>query len=268
MSSDRYIPVEIKRQVRQKCFFGCVICGMPFYEYEHIEEYAQVKEHTVENIILLCPNHHASKTTQKLSKERLIYAKNNPFNGSKEHTSAYKIEPSSNLEIKIGTNTCIGWNVSRIKDHHIFFINGESYFTLHADDDGWLTVSLKITDPQGEVLLKFTKGELTVNTNIFDFSYEGNRILIRDKDSKKIILDVRIADNIVAISYAYFMHQGNDGFMVENGTLYTIGDQTIIGMDTGSLYSHNYHGAWGLLNIRKYPNIKKPGGFGSFITCS
>lgn len=261
------IPESIKRQVRQNSFFGCVICGMPFYEYEHIEEYAQVQEHTVDNIILLCPNHHASKTTHKLSKERLVHAKNNPFNGTKEQTAAYKIEPSSDLAIKIGTNACLGWDSARIKDHHVFWINGESYFTLHANDDGWLSVSLKITDQQGEILLKVINGELSINTNIFDFSYEGNRIIIRDKNYKKIILDVRIADNKVEISHAYFMHQGNDGFIVENGVLYTICNQTNTGMSMGCISSDNYHGAWGLLNSRKYPTIQKLGGFGFFTGC-
>jgi predicted restriction endonuclease len=65
------IPEHISRTVRQQCGFGCAICGMPFFEYEHIEEWADVKEHTVENILLLCPNHHSSKTTKKLSADRL-----------------------------------------------------------------------------------------------------------------------------------------------------------------------------------------------------
>ena len=55
MSDERNIPAEIKRQVRQRCGFGCIICGLPIYEYEHMEEWAKVKRHRTEEITLLCP---------------------------------------------------------------------------------------------------------------------------------------------------------------------------------------------------------------------
>lgn len=38
--NSRNIPLPIQREVRQRCGFGCVICGMPLYEYEHMEEWA------------------------------------------------------------------------------------------------------------------------------------------------------------------------------------------------------------------------------------
>lgn len=48
--NSRNIPLSIQRKVRQRCGFGCVICGMPLYEYEHMAEWAQVKRHN--NLIM------------------------------------------------------------------------------------------------------------------------------------------------------------------------------------------------------------------------
>jgi 5-methylcytosine-specific restriction endonuclease McrA len=39
------IPEGVKREVRQRCGFGCVICGLPIYEYDHLVPYAQVLSH-------------------------------------------------------------------------------------------------------------------------------------------------------------------------------------------------------------------------------
>lgn len=257
------IPEMVKRQVRQNSFFGCVICGMPFYEYEHIEEYAQVKEHTVDNIILLCPNHHSSKTTHKLSKERLIHAKKHPFNASKNQTSVYRVEPSTKLEIILGTNRCLGWDHSRIKDHHVIWVNGESLFTLHAEDE-WLSTSLKITDNNDQVLLNVIRGELIISTNIFDYTYEGNRIIIREKNSGKIIIDLRLSDNKVEVIKALFIHQGIDGFIVDSGALYTILNHTNVGMSIGCVTYNNHFGSWGILNTKRHPHVQKQSGFGFF----
>jgi len=37
----RNIPLPIQREVRQRCGFGCVICGTLLYEYDHILTSAQ-----------------------------------------------------------------------------------------------------------------------------------------------------------------------------------------------------------------------------------
>ncbi len=38
MAEDRpEIPEAMKREVRQRCGFGCLICGLTLYEYELVE---------------------------------------------------------------------------------------------------------------------------------------------------------------------------------------------------------------------------------------
>jgi len=48
----------MQREVRQRCGFGFVICGIPIYHYDHIIDHAEVHEHTADKLTLLCPTHH------------------------------------------------------------------------------------------------------------------------------------------------------------------------------------------------------------------
>ena len=60
--------------------FGCVICGSPLYEYDHLIPWSDVHEHEPENLVLLCPQHHAEKTKGFLTVEALASANDNPRN--------------------------------------------------------------------------------------------------------------------------------------------------------------------------------------------
>jgi len=74
------IEESIKRQVRQRYAFGCVVCGSPLYEYDHIVPYSQVGTHEVENLVLLCDGHHREKTNGLLTEKQVRSAAADPFN--------------------------------------------------------------------------------------------------------------------------------------------------------------------------------------------
>lgn len=75
----RKIPEDVKRAVRQRCGFGCVICAAAIVEYEHIDpEYARARHHSPDGIALLCPTCHAKKTRNFLSRRRVIEAMRDP----------------------------------------------------------------------------------------------------------------------------------------------------------------------------------------------
>lgn len=75
----RAIPEDIKRQVRQRCGYGCVICGTAIVEYEHVRpEFARAKMHDPQGIALLCPTCHGKKTRRFLSLRRVLEAMEKP----------------------------------------------------------------------------------------------------------------------------------------------------------------------------------------------
>lgn len=75
----RDIPDPIKRQVRQACGFGCVVCGASIVEYEHVDpEFAEATEHDPSKITLLCPQCHLKVTTGMWSKQKIKSAMSAP----------------------------------------------------------------------------------------------------------------------------------------------------------------------------------------------
>ena len=78
--SSRDIPLPMQREIRQRCGFGCVLCGLPLYEYEHLLGWANVKRHVAEEITLLCDQHHREKTAGLLPIEKVREANKMPHN--------------------------------------------------------------------------------------------------------------------------------------------------------------------------------------------
>ncbi|MFA0438588.1 HNH endonuclease signature motif containing protein [Vibrio sp. 10N.222.51.C12] len=263
MAEDRpAIPEPIKREVRQQCCFGCAICGMPFFQYDHIDEYADVQEHTADNLVLLCPNHHSAKTTKKLSKERIRAAKQKPFNSTRPHTSGFQVEPTQELLTLLGSNLVKGWYPNGNGDHHPVWINGKSYFTIHSDE-GWLSVSLAVTNDRGEILLTVVRGELMVATGNWDYVYEGDNIKVR-AGLGDIILDINLSDSKVEILKGMFLDRTIDGYVIQDGALHTICEGQNGGISIGCTANANGFGGWGILNQKAFPDVQAPGGFGFF----
>jgi hypothetical protein len=75
----RTIPEDVKRAVRQRCGFGCVICASAIVEHEHIDpEFSRARHHRADGIALLCPTCHAKKTRNFLSRRRVVDAMADP----------------------------------------------------------------------------------------------------------------------------------------------------------------------------------------------
>lgn len=74
----RYIPAEVRREVRQRSKFGCVLCRCGFYQYEHIDPtFEDATEHDPDYICCLCGACHDLITRGHFSKEaiKLAYRK-------------------------------------------------------------------------------------------------------------------------------------------------------------------------------------------------
>ncbi|WP_342323476.1 HNH endonuclease signature motif containing protein [Kosakonia sp. BYX6] len=252
------IPEPIKRKVRQQCGFGCAICGMPFFQYDHIEEYADVQEHNEGNLVLLCPNHHAAKTTKKLSKERIREAKVNPFNNSRASTSVYKVEPSRELITQLGSNVITGWHTDGKSDHNTVWVNGKSFLLIHSDE-GQFTISIDVTDEKGNILLSVKKGELVVSTAAWDYVYEGENIKIRAALGE-VILDLNLSDKKIEIVKGMFIDKNLDGFSVQDGSLKSICAGNSMSTIRNCRWPSSGFGGWGILNSASVPNVSIPQG--------
>ena len=70
----------IKREVRQRCGFGCIKCGNALIQYEHFDPpFEHAKEHNPNGITLLCAGCHDKKREDTYQKSKLK-------NGTSNHT--------------------------------------------------------------------------------------------------------------------------------------------------------------------------------------
>lgn len=75
----RYIDADTKRIVRQRSGFGCVLCGLAFYQYHHVDPpFAEARLHEPEGITLLCGSCHDMVTRGAISPETVRRAMQNP----------------------------------------------------------------------------------------------------------------------------------------------------------------------------------------------
>ncbi len=83
-SADKYglsrdIDAAVKRAIRQRDGFGCVICGSAVYTYEHVDPiFAQARVHDPACITLLCGGCHSRLTKGLLSKATVQQAMTSP----------------------------------------------------------------------------------------------------------------------------------------------------------------------------------------------
>lgn len=200
----RHIPEAIKLLVRKKCGFGCVICGLPIYHYDHIEDFAVVNEHVAENIVLLCPGHHQEKTSKRLSKEVVERASESPANLNKEFSAPHPILMVGDTgRLEVGSNVYEfdfpndGGRFEAIR------ILGETVFGLTCED-GNLLLDIILTDKNGEVILKVERGEMKISTGVWDYRIEGQSIQIRSAE-RSIDLVLILNDDGIKVERGLFI---------------------------------------------------------------
>lgn len=177
----RNIPLPIKRKVRQRCGFGCIICGIPLYEYEHMEEWAKVKRHIADEITLLCDQHHREKTNGLLPKQVVKKANLEPYNLRSGASKPYNLHFSGN---KI--NAIIGSN------HFIYVVpkDGIGMMTPISIDnlpiisvvmmDNHLLLNVIIFNKYNKVVFEIRENQLFYSTEPWDIQFVGTTLTIRE----------------------------------------------------------------------------------------
>lgn len=176
--NERRIPEPIKRQIRQRCGFGCVICGFPLYEYEHMREWAIVKEHHPGEMTLLCPTHHAEKTRGLLPVEDVWAANSRPHNLRLGVSEAFPLRYSGDsCLVNLGSNR-FAHDFTRDAVIPALTIRGCPVIRVKKQD-GCLLLSLRIFDKEGNPLLTVDDNELIFSVDSWDVELVGKRLTIR-----------------------------------------------------------------------------------------
>ncbi len=166
LCNNRNIPLPIQRKVRQRCGFGCVICGIPIYDYEHMLGWANVKRHRAEEITLLCSQHHREKTVGLLTKEDVSEANNNPYNLRKRRSKPYNLHfKGKDPKIRIGSIILKG--VRNANYLCPLIINDMPIISFYILDKH-LFLDLNLFDKDNNKILEINKNQLVYSINNWD----------------------------------------------------------------------------------------------------
>jgi hypothetical protein len=198
----------VKLATRQKCFFGCVLCGCPVYHYDHIIDYSEVLEHDVDNLTLLCPTHHQDKSSGRLSRQRVQRATANPYNAGQNFTSLKDAYYDSDIfRVEVGDVTMEA-NLASHGLLRVDAINVDGGTVIGVRRSGSdFTLWLRICDESNQPIVDVRAGECKLATSPWDITYEGRMLRIRSAP-RQIVLALELAPDLLRVHRGMFWVNG------------------------------------------------------------
>lgn len=175
----RHIPAQVARKVRERCGFGCVVCGSAIIDYEHFDpEFKDATAHAPEGIILLCPTHHRAKGGF-IARSTLAAAASDPY--CKRNAFAWTPLDLQNATTRVGPFTAIGCQV-------VLEIRGERviWFSPPETEGGPNRLNLVLRGQDGSDLVRITENMWHASASAADVKLVAGdvsgRIEVRDED--------------------------------------------------------------------------------------
>lgn len=200
----RYVPAEVKRTVRQRCGFGCVICGDAIFQYDHmVTGFAEARVHAAEDITLLCGTHHQMKSAGSLSVETVQRANADPKCKQRGFSRGpFDIGPDF-AELLLGTITCIHTT-------NIINIFGDRVLYLAPPEmpGGPMQINATLSDDRGTVVMQIVDNEWCTPVSNWDVAVQGPTITIR-RGPADIVLAIRTTPpNRLEFERLHMFHRG------------------------------------------------------------
>lgn len=227
----RYIPAEVRRDVRQRSKFGCVICRRGFYQYEHIDPpFEDAQKHDPERICCLCGSCHDSVTRGHLSKAMVKAA----YRSTQDKPVTEVGPPVGPLDFHDGSaELLIGGLLYSPAVHTVLRYHGSDLIRVVPGRQGEPgQVSAIFTDENGCEVLQLVENEWVGSLKTWDTEVIGPRITIRrklgevalqlrlDPPGRVVVehLDMRVADgHVLATEQTYAV-----GRYITDGSIYWV----------------------------------------------
>jgi len=214
--------------------------------------------------------HHPDKTHSRMSDELVRYYNSNPHNAKSDYTSPYKIMPDRNIDIILGGNRFVKSFTNGVGEYYCLATTAadesgsylNSFATLHAED-GWVSLSMVLTDRQGKIILSVDHGEIISSSGVWDFHYEGSTITIR-QGLGSILLDMDFSSDRCVIRKGLFLDSFLNGYIVNSKGLFPVVDDESSNCIQNS-YAANGRGGFIICHEAHYPSprtVNYPSGFG------
>ncbi len=200
----RNIPADVKRSVRKRCGFGCVVCGCAVYQYEHLNPaFADAMLHDPEAIVLLCGGCHDRVTRRLLSKETVERAAADP-RCLRQGFSFGPFDVGVEFpEVVIGT-------FRGTRTRVLIQAFGDSILTVEPPEEPGapFRLSALLCDRDGREVLRIEDNEWKVPTTNWDVEVVGQLITIR-RAMREVVLQIRTeAPRALIITRLDMFHRG------------------------------------------------------------
>ena len=200
----RHIPDEIKLQIRQACGFGCVVCGMTIYTYEHIDpEFTDATSHDPVKMALLCGSCHLKVTKGIWSKDKVKQARLNPKCKQQGYSNDF-FDAGKPFGVSIGR---IYFFKNETGD--LLRIDGKTDLSMKKVDREPPKLSGTFCDQSGATLFEIKENEWIGNPDAWDIESVGNTLTIKDKEDSILLQINARPPHIVAIQIANLRYGEN-----------------------------------------------------------
>ena len=186
----RYIPADVRREVRQRSKFGCVICRSGLYQYEHIDPpFETATIHDPDSICCLCGSCHDSVTRGQLSKAMVQSAYQKIRTNSPDSVGP----PVGPLDFHDGTaELLVGGLLYAPAVRTVLRYHGWDLIRVTPGQDGDVgRISAVFTDDQGQPVLQLVENEWVGELANWDIEIVGKRITVRRRQGE-IALQLRL----------------------------------------------------------------------------
>lgn len=172
----RDIDEGTKRIVRQRSGFGCVLCGLAFYQYHHVDPpYAEARLHNPDGITLLCGSCHDQVTRGVISDDTVRRAMHNPTCLQKGYSfGCFDMGPTF-PPIQFANNTFISDG-----DFTLIEVNDVDLFRLSSPEQtgGPYRLSASFFDRDEKPTLTIDENEWQVSAGTWDVKVAGRTITV------------------------------------------------------------------------------------------
>jgi hypothetical protein len=188
----RYIPADVKRTVRQRCKFGCVLCRKGFYHYEHIDPpFENATAHDPDCICCLCAFCHDGVTRGHISKSLV----KSTYSTIQSKSTDQVGPPTGPIDFHDGSAELVFGGLVYSKGlETVFRYHGTRVFRVvpgaRPGEPG--AISAVFTDDDGNETLRLEENEWIGRTDNWDIDITGPRISVKRKkgmESLRLRLD-------------------------------------------------------------------------------
>ena len=179
----RPIPAAVQQEVRRRCGFGCIICGVCFYDYEHFDpKYCDASEHKPQGITLLCMQCNQKRERGLLSLETVIRCNANPRCLQQGFSREWLDFGSHPVRIALGGSSFTWGAVLTVAGDPILAVNKPA-----LPGQPWL-LSVKLADSHGRIAIEIQDNNLIAHSSSWDVKIKGSRIIVRERSRKRCLV--------------------------------------------------------------------------------